>query len=62
MKIIWYVYAMSLIAILGGLLVGFDTAVISGAEKTIQRLFNLNGFWHGFTISIALIAERRYCL
>jgi sugar porter (SP) family MFS transporter len=55
MKKIWYVYAVSLIAALGGLLFGFDTAVISGAEKTIQTLFNLNGFWHGFTISIALI-------
>jgi len=37
------------------LLFGFDTAVISGAEKTIQQLFALDGFWHGFTISIALI-------
>jgi sugar porter (SP) family MFS transporter len=55
MKKIWYVYAVSLIAAMGGLLFGFDTAVISGAEKTIQTLFNLNGFWHGFTISIALI-------
>jgi sugar porter (SP) family MFS transporter len=55
MKKVWYVYAVSLIAALGGLLFGFDTAVISGAEKTIQNLFNLSGFWHGFTISIALI-------
>ena len=55
MKNVWYVYSVSLIAALGGLLFGFDTAVISGAEKTIQTLFNLSGFWHGFTISIALI-------
>ena len=55
MKKVWYVYTVSLIAALGGLLFGFDTAVISGAEKTIQSLFKLNGFWHGFTISIALI-------
>jgi sugar porter (SP) family MFS transporter len=55
MKKSWYVYTVSLIAALGGFLFGFDTAVISGAEKTIQVLFNLTGFWHGFTISIALI-------
>lgn len=34
---------------------GFDTAVISGVEKTIQELFQLTPFWQGFTISSALI-------
>ena len=43
------------IAGLGGFLFGFDTAVISGAEKSIQQLFSLNGFWLGFTVAIALI-------
>jgi sugar porter (SP) family MFS transporter len=43
------------IAGLGGFLFGFDTAVISGAEKAIQELFQLSGFWHGFTVAIALI-------
>lgn len=43
------------IAGLGGFLFGFDTAVISGAEKAIQELFGLTGFWHGFTVAIALI-------
>ena len=50
-----YVILSAFIASLGGLLFGFDTAVISGAEKTIQQLFNLDGFWHGFTVAIALI-------
>lgn len=50
-----YVVTSAFIASLGGLLFGFDTAVISGAEKTIQQLFNLDGFWHGFTVAIALI-------
>ncbi|GAC1371194.1 MAG: sugar porter family MFS transporter [Hymenobacter sp.] len=45
----------SLVTALGGFLFGFDTAVISGAEKAIQQLWNLNSFEHGFTISIALI-------
>ncbi|QCR23188.1 sugar porter family MFS transporter [Pontibacter sp. SGAir0037] len=45
----------AVIAALGGLLFGFDTAVISGAERSIQELFQLDGFWHGFTVAIALI-------
>jgi len=49
------VFGWSLIVALGGFLFGFDTAVISGVEKTIQQLFQLSPFWHGFTISSALI-------
>ena len=50
-----YVVFASLVAALGGFLFGFDTAVISGAEKSVQEVFNLDGFWHGFTVAIALI-------
>jgi len=50
-----YVIFCAIIASLGGLLWGYDTAVISGAEKDIQQLFHLNDFQHGFTVSIALI-------
>jgi len=49
------VFKWSLIVALGGFLFGFDTAVISGVEQSIQQLFQLNPFWHGFTISSALI-------
>jgi len=44
-----------LVAALGGLLFGADTAVISGAEQSIKEVFQLEGFWHGFTNAIALI-------
>ncbi|KAA2239268.1 sugar porter family MFS transporter [Chitinophaga agrisoli] len=44
-----------LVAALGGLLFGADTAVISGAEQSIKEVFQLDGFWHGFTNAIALI-------
>jgi sugar porter (SP) family MFS transporter len=49
------IYAWSITIALGGFLFGLDTAVISGAEQTIQKLWNLNVFEHGFTVSIALI-------
>jgi len=45
----------SLVVALGGFLFGFDTAVISGAEKSIQKYWQLNSFEHGLTMSIALI-------
>lgn len=45
----------SIVAALGGFLFGFDTAVISGVEKSIQQLWGLEGFWHGFTVATALM-------
>ena len=45
----------SIVAALGGFLFGFDTAVISGVEKSIQALWSLSDFAHGFTVASALI-------
>lgn len=45
----------ALVAALGGFLFGFDTAVISGVEKSIQQLWSLDSFSHGFTVAAALI-------
>lgn len=45
----------SVVAALGGFLFGFDTAVISGVEKSIQTLWSLDDFSHGFTVASALI-------
>jgi MFS transporter, SP family, arabinose:H+ symporter len=39
---------------LGGLLFGLDTAVISGAEQNIQKLWSLNDWQHGLAIAMAL--------
>ncbi len=49
------VFLWSLVIALGGFLFGFDTAVISGAEQSIQKYWALNSFQHGLTVSIALI-------
>lgn len=46
---------IALIAAMGGFLFGFETAVISGAEKTIQKLWDLTSFWQGFTVASSLI-------
>ncbi len=55
----FYVLGLTLIATLGGLLFGYDTAVISGAEKSLQLFFTeslaLNNFVHGVNTSSALI-------
>ncbi len=56
---IFYIYSITLVATIGGLLFGYDTAVISGAEKSLQAyLINslgLNSWVHGATTSSALI-------
>jgi len=52
MKPIW---KFTLIASLGGFLFGFETAVISGAEQIIQKLWDLDAVRHGLTVSISLI-------
>lgn len=49
-----YVLFLSITAGLGGFLFGFDTAVISGAERDIQSLWQLGDLKHGFAVAIAL--------
>jgi sugar porter (SP) family MFS transporter len=49
------VYRSALIAALGGLLFGFDTAVISGTIGSLRTEFHLNDWWLGFTVAAALI-------
>ncbi|MBN1926477.1 MAG: D-xylose transporter XylE [Prolixibacteraceae bacterium] len=54
-----FVFAITIVATLGGLLFGYDTAVISGAEKSVQAFLidsqGLSTLIHGLTISSALI-------
>ena len=50
-----YILGSTLVAALGGLLFGFDTAVISGTTDALTRVFSLDKFWLGFTVASALI-------
>lgn len=49
------VIAWSFVVALGGFLFGFDTAVISGAEKSVQSYWNLSEVQHGITMAVALL-------
>lgn len=48
---IWF---LALVAAMGGFLFGYDTAVINGAEREIQNVFNLSAVLHGLVMSSAL--------
>jgi MFS transporter, SP family, arabinose:H+ symporter len=48
------IFFWSLTSALAGFLFGFDTVVISGAEKTIQALWGLNDNLHGIAMASAL--------
>lgn len=43
-----------IVGALGGLLFGFDTAVIAGTTRQLTQVFNLSASQLGFTVSIAL--------
>lgn len=48
------IFFWSLTSALAGFLFGFDTVVISGAEKTIQALWQLSSVMHGIAMASAL--------
>jgi len=55
MKATTRLYTSTIVAALGGLLFGFDTAVISGTTTALQEYFGLSEAMLGFTVVTALI-------
>jgi len=49
-----YPVRIALIAALGGFLFGFETVVISGAEQTLEKIWQLSSGWQGFTVASSL--------
>jgi MFS transporter, SP family, arabinose:H+ symporter len=54
MKLNSYLLKASIVGALGGLLFGFDTAVIAGTTHSLTEVFNLTAWSLGITVSIAL--------
>ncbi|MGA2587906.1 MAG: sugar porter family MFS transporter [Candidatus Aminicenantales bacterium] len=50
-----YVVFVSVIAAIGGLLFGFDTAIIAGAVRFLKVRFALSSFGEGLAVSIVLV-------
>src|SRR5262245_24123995 len=50
-----FILGISSVAALGGLLFGFDTAVISGAIPSLQALFSLDEYALGWAVSSILV-------
>lgn len=55
MKLNLYLFRSIVIGALGGLLFGFDTAVIAGTTHSLSRVYNLSAEQLGFTVASALI-------
>ena len=62
MKMTFYLLKSTLVGALGGLLFGFDTAVISGTTHQLTQVYHLTPTTLGLTVSIALWGTVVGCL
>jgi sugar porter (SP) family MFS transporter len=51
----FYVIAVTLVAAIGGLIFGFDTAIVAGATRYMKEQFSLTSFQEGWAVSVVLI-------
>jgi sugar porter (SP) family MFS transporter len=50
-----YVLSVTLVAAIGGLIFGFDTAIVAGATRYMKEQFSLNALQEGWAVSVVLI-------
>jgi MFS transporter, SP family, arabinose:H+ symporter len=50
-----YVLSITLVAAIGGLIFGFDTAIVAGATRYMKEQFSLNALQEGWAVSVVLI-------
>jgi SP family arabinose:H+ symporter-like MFS transporter len=50
-----YVVAITVVAAIGGLIFGFDTAIVAGATRYMKEQFALNSLQEGWAVSVVLI-------
>ncbi|MBI4891503.1 MAG: sugar porter family MFS transporter [Acidobacteria bacterium] len=55
MKLNTYLLKSALVAALGGLLFGFDTVVIAGANDALRKIYDLTPAMLGFTVASAIL-------
>ena len=51
----WYVLSITLVAAIGGLIFGFDTAIVAGATRYMKEQFSLDALQEGWAVSVVLI-------
>ena len=52
-----YVVFLSIVAAIGGILFGYDTAVISGTISSVEAQFSLNAMQVGWFVGCALVGS-----
>ena len=54
-KAAWYVLSITLVAAIGGLIFGFDTAIVAGATRYMKEQFSLDSLQEGWAVAVVLV-------
>ncbi len=54
-KAAWYVLSVTLVAAIGGLIFGFDTAIVAGATRYMKEQFSLDSLQEGWAVAVVLV-------